>query len=85
MEILHWFESIRIPVLNEFMLLITRFGEETIFLVAAMPILPPIKRLLARVPRAAELAGTIAAVLTGFASLLLLVQQSYNPFIYFRF
>ena len=39
MEILHWFESIRIPVLNEFMLLITRFGEETIFLVAAMTIL----------------------------------------------
>ena len=39
MEILHWFESIRIPVLNEFMLLITRFGEETIFLVAAMTVL----------------------------------------------
>ena len=39
MEILHWFESIRVPVLNEFMLLITRFGEETIFLVAAMTVL----------------------------------------------
>lgn len=68
---------------------VAALGQYALFLpvvcVAAMPILPPIKRLLARVPRAAELAGTIAAVLTGFASLLLLVQQSYNPFIYFRF
>ena len=39
MEILYWFESIRIPVLNEFMLLITRFGEETLFLVAALTML----------------------------------------------
>lgn len=36
MEILYALESIRIPVLNEFMLLITRFGEETAFLVAAL-------------------------------------------------
>lgn len=39
MDILYWFESIRVPVLNEFMLLVTRFGEETIFLVAAMTML----------------------------------------------
>ncbi len=39
MEILYWLESIRIPVLNEFMLLITKFGEETLFLVAALTIL----------------------------------------------
>ena len=39
MEILYWLESIRVPVLNEFMLLITKFGEETLFLVAAMTIL----------------------------------------------
>jgi undecaprenyl-diphosphatase len=39
MDILYWFESIRVPVLNEFMLLITRFGEETIFLIAAMTVL----------------------------------------------
>ena len=31
MEILYWLESIRVPVLNEFMLLITKFGEETLF------------------------------------------------------
>ena len=39
MEILYWLESIRVPVLNEFMLLITKFGEETLFLVAALTIL----------------------------------------------
>ena len=39
MDILYWFESIRMPVLNEFMLLVTRFGEETIFLIAAMTML----------------------------------------------
>jgi len=39
MELLYWFESIRVPVLNEFMLLVTRFGEETLFLVAALTIL----------------------------------------------
>ena len=39
MDILYWFESIRVPGLNEFMLLITRFGEETIFLIAAMTML----------------------------------------------
>lgn len=36
MEFLYFLEKIRIPVLNEFMLLITRFGEETVFLVAAL-------------------------------------------------
>ena len=39
MEVLYWLEGIRIPVLNEVMLLITRFGEETIFLVAALVML----------------------------------------------
>jgi len=36
MGFLYFLESIRLPVLNEFMLLITRFGEETAFLVAAL-------------------------------------------------
>ena len=36
MAFLYLLEKIRMPVLNEFMLLITRFGEETAFLVAAM-------------------------------------------------
>ena len=36
MELLYFFEKIRMPILNEFMLLITRFGEETAFLVLAL-------------------------------------------------
>ena len=39
MELLYWFESIRFPILDEIMLLLTRFGEETLFLVAAMTML----------------------------------------------
>ena len=36
MKLLYFLESIRMPVLNEFMLLITKLGEETAFLVAAL-------------------------------------------------
>ena len=36
MELLYFFEKIRMPILNEIMLLITRFGEETAFLVLAL-------------------------------------------------
>ncbi len=36
MEFLYLLEDIRMPVLNEFMLLITRLGEETAFLVLAL-------------------------------------------------
>lgn len=36
MEFLYFLEKIRVPVLNEFMLLITQFGEETAFLVTAL-------------------------------------------------
>ena len=36
MEFLYMLEKIRVPVLNEFMLLITRLGEETAFLVVAL-------------------------------------------------
>lgn len=36
MEILYWLENIRCPFLTQLMLLITRFGEETAFLVAAL-------------------------------------------------
>ncbi len=36
MELLYIFEKIRLPGMNEFMLLITRLGEETAFLVAAL-------------------------------------------------
>lgn len=36
MEFLYFLESIRMPGLNEFMLLVTKLGEETAFLVAAL-------------------------------------------------
>ncbi len=36
MEFLYLLENIRVPVLNEFMLLITQLGEETTFLVVAL-------------------------------------------------
>ena len=36
MEFLYFLERVRVPVVNEFMLLITQFGEETAFLVAAL-------------------------------------------------
>lgn len=36
MEALYFFEQLRMPILNEIMLLITRFGEETAFLVTAL-------------------------------------------------
>lgn len=36
MEFLYFLERIRVPILNEFMLLITQFGEETAFLVVAL-------------------------------------------------
>ncbi len=38
MSILYLLESIRMPVLNEFMLLITKLGEETAFLVTALAV-----------------------------------------------
>ena len=36
MELLYWFESIRMPILDTLMSLITRLGEETFFMVAAL-------------------------------------------------
>lgn len=36
MEVLYFYESIRTPLLDGLMLFITRFGEETLFLVAAL-------------------------------------------------
>lgn len=36
MEVLYFLEKLRVPVLDELMLLVTRFGEETAFLVAAL-------------------------------------------------
>ena len=52
--------------------------------VAAMPIVPRLKQAVQKHPGLGCL-GTVFAVAVGLVSLLFLVQQSYNPFIYFRF
>ena len=36
MTLLYWFESIRLPALDAFMSLVTRLGEETFFMAAAL-------------------------------------------------
>ena len=36
MELLYWFESIRTPVMDMFMSLVTHLGEETFFMVGAL-------------------------------------------------
>ncbi len=51
---------------------------------AATPVILLAKDAAARWPRLAVL-GTVFAVAVGLLSLLFLIQQSYNPFIYFRF
>ena len=51
---------------------------------AAAPLVPRLKRMAKGRP-ALSILGTVFAVLVGLLSLLFLVQQSYNPFIYFRF
>ena len=52
---------------------------------AAMPLLPRTRAMAERHPTLLEPLGTLLAVAVGLASLLFLVRQSYNPFIYFRF
>ena len=52
---------------------------------AAMPLLPRARSMAERHPTLLEPLGTVLAVAVGLASLLFLVRQSYNPFIYFRF
>ena len=51
---------------------------------AAAPLAPRLKRAAQNKPALGFL-GTVFAVLVGALSLLFLIRQSYNPFIYFRF
>ena len=51
---------------------------------AAAPMVPRLKKLAEDRPALAVL-GTVFAVAVGLFSLLFLIRQSYNPFIYFRF
>ncbi len=67
---------------------VSAFREYALFLplacLAAVPIVPRLKRAARKKPALAFL-GTVFAVAAGLLSLLFLVRQSYNPFIYFRF
>ncbi len=60
MNVLYWLENIRIPVLNEFMLQITRFGEETAFLVAALIVFWCVNKRLGYYILSVGFLGTIA-------------------------
>ena len=61
MDFLYLLEKIRIPVLNEFMLLITRFGEETVFLVAALIIFWCVDKYKGYYILSVGLVGTVAS------------------------
>ena len=52
--------------------------------VAAAPLVPKLRQAAQKRP-ALSFLGTACAVAVGLLSLLFLVRQSYNPFIYFRF
>lgn len=60
MNILYFLESIRMPGLNEFMLAITRLGEETAFLVAALIVFWCVDKRKGYYVMAVGLAGTMA-------------------------
>lgn len=59
MQLLYWLEHIRIPVLNEFMLAITRLGEETAFLVAALIVFWCVDKYKGYYVLSVGLAGTV--------------------------
>ena len=52
--------------------------------IGAAPIVPRLKQLAQKRP-GLTVCGTVFAVAVGLLSLLFLIRQSYNPFIYFRF
>ena len=60
MEILYALEKIRVPVLNEFMLQITQFGEETAFLVVALILFWCVDKHRGYYVLSAGLLGTVA-------------------------
>ena len=60
MELLYFFEKIRIPGLNEFMLVITALGEETAFLVIALILFWCIDKYVGYYTLSVGFVGTIA-------------------------
>ena len=61
MELLYFFEKIRIPGLNEFMLTITKFGEEEAFLVIALILFWCIDKYVGYYTLSVGFIGTIAS------------------------
>ena len=61
MKVLYFLESIRMPGLNEFMLGITRLGEETAFLVAALIVFWCVDKRKGYYVMAVGFAGTMAS------------------------
>lgn len=61
MEFLYLLEKIRIPVVNEFMLLITRLGEETAFLVISLIVFWCVDKYKGYFVLAVGLLGTLAS------------------------
>ena len=59
MELLYLLEKIRIPVLNEFMLAITTFGEETAFLVIALALFWCVDKYLGYYTLSVGFVGTV--------------------------
>ncbi len=60
MELLYFFEKIRLPVLNEFMLAVTMLGEETAFLVIALVLFWCVDKHIGYYTLSVGFVGTIA-------------------------
>ena len=60
MEFLHFLEKIRVPILNEFMLAVTTFGEETAFLVIALVLFWCVNKYIGYYTLSVGFVGTIA-------------------------
>ena len=77
-----WIDETALSVLRQYALYLP------IALVCCLPIVPAIKSFLQKHPKLSRVASpvtTVCSVLLAVVSLLFLIGQSYNPFIYFRF
>jgi alginate O-acetyltransferase complex protein AlgI len=77
-----WIDATTLAVLKRYALYLP------IPIAASFPLVPAIRRFFAKRDRIAGMyapLAAVAAVLLGTVSLLFLIGQSYNPFIYFRF
>ncbi len=73
-----WVDDIVLSALRQYALFLP------LACVGAAPLSPRLRKLAEQRPALGAL-GTVFAVLVGLLSLLFLIKQSYNPFIYFRF